>query len=246
MRASGRLIASCALLLLCLAGPLNLRAQVLVWSTGNSLGGTQSVANYLTASGSFSSVTAFDGTRVLSDLTAYQAILFFTNSNSSTDPVAIGNTLAAFANSGRGLVLATFSWANQGSNTLGGDIITQGLSPFVFNGTSLYTNVTMASNTGGGLFNGVTSLNGYYHDAVTLTSGSTLLASWSDGRPLEAQRGNIIGINLFPDATAGSLSGNYQALFSNAVLKVIPEPATAALFGAGLAVLGLRRWRRRR
>jgi hypothetical protein len=215
------------------------RAQILIWSAGNSQAATQNVATAIASLGGFSSVTAIDSLTVpLSTLMNYQEVLFFTNSNAGADQVAIGNELASFAATGRGLVLATFSWADQGSNTLAGGIITSGLSPFVFSGTTLYSSVTMASNDGSALFAGVTTLNGYYHDSVTLTPGSVLRGTWSDGFPLLATHGNVVGVNLFPDPSAGNLSGNFNQLFVNALnFASIPEPPVFLTLGAGLLLL---------
>jgi hypothetical protein len=45
--------------------------------------------------------------------------------------------------------------------------------------------------------------------------------------------------------TTGDIN-NFVVPWLRNSLSVIPEPSTAALFGAGLAVLGLRVWRRQR
>lgn len=220
-------------------------AQVLVWSTGNSQTNTQAVANYLTASNLFGTVTAIDSTNLtLANLSEYKAVLFFTNSSTGSDSLN-GNVLADYAALGRPLVLATFSWANQGGNTLSGRIITDGISPVVLNGSSAYSNVSMASNDGSVFFTGVTSVTGYYHDRVTAATGATIRATWSDGTPLLVTKNNVVAVNLFPDPVAGSsnLSGDYQKLFVNALYYAVPEPSTYALMAVGL---GLVFWLRRR
>jgi hypothetical protein len=239
------------------------RAQVLIWSTGNSQPKDQAIASWLTATGLPGSVTAYDGyygtTGTLgttespisfSDLQGFQAILYFSNSNSSADPTVIGNVLAQFANTGHRLVIATFAYANQGTNTLGGDIINNSISPVVLQGSTLYSNATMASNVGGPLFAGVSTISGYYRDSVTPVTGATVLATWSDGKPLVVSKGNVIAITLFPDDSYASISGDYKQLFTNALtVQSIPEPSESALLALGLALLGIRcgfRWRRRK
>lgn len=210
---------------------------------GNYQGGTQAVADYLTNSGQFSSVTAINSTTLtISDLDDYQAVLFF--SNGSGDPLT-GNALADFADLGRRLVIATFAWANQGGNTLGGRIISDSISPVVLNGSSLYSNVTIASTDGSSLFTGVTSIQGYYHDSVVPVAGAQVHASWSDGTPLLVSKNNVVAVNLFPDATSGSVSGDYQQLFVNALVMPVPEPGTYALLGLGLGVVIWIQFRRR-
>lgn len=239
------------------------RAQFLVWSTGDSTSNDQAIANWLTATGLPGPVTAYDGyngaTGILgttgspisaSDLQGFQAILYFSNSNSGADPAAIGNALAQFANTGRRLVIATFAYADQGTNTLGGNIITNSISPVVLNAPTLYSTATMASNVGGPLFAGVHTISGYYRDSVTPVAGATVLATWSGGDPFVVSKGNVIAITLFPDASYGSVSGDYEQLFTNALtVASIPEPPDYVLLALGLALLGCRhgsRWRRRK
>ncbi len=227
-----------------LAFTAGLNAQVLVWSTGNSSTGTQAVANYLTSTNRFGTVTAINATTMtLADLDDYKAVLFFTNSSSGSDSLN-GNVLADYANLGRPLVLATFSWADQGGNTLAGRIISQSISPVVFNSGSAYSTVTMASNDGSVFFTGVSAVGGYYHDRVTAVTGATIRATWSDGTPLLVTKANVVAVNLFPDPTAsGNLTGDYQKLFSNALYYAVPEPSTYALMAVGV---GLIFWLRRR
>lgn len=231
-----------AIALAALAGSAIASNNVLVWSTGN-WGMTQGVADYLQASGQFDSVTALEqDTGVsLATLNAYDKVLYFSNASDSQDPNEIGNTLADFADTGKRLVLTTFSWANQGGNTLGGRIINDGISPFTINGSSFYTNVVIGSTDGSAFWTGVNSITGFFHDNVGVTSGATLRGTWSDGSPLLATKGNVVAINLFPDDSYGNVFGDHRQLFVNS-LGGIPTPGT---LGA-LSVLGLAALRRRR
>lgn len=233
------------LLLAALAATSPVRAQtVLIWSMGNSQANTQGVANWLTASGQFTSVAAYDGTaKTLTDLLAYDEVLFFSNSNSGSDPL-VGNVLADFAATGRRLVVATFAYANQGSNTLGGRFITDSISPVTLDATTLYSNATLGTTDGSALFSGVSSITGYYRDSVTPTVGATIRATWSDGKPMVVSKNNVIAITLFPDDSHAQVSGDYRKLFINSLLpSAIPEPSTYVLLALGLGGL---LWRSRR
>jgi hypothetical protein len=193
-------------------------ATALVWATGNQGGGTAGVAAYIMRLGCFTQVDAVDADLVpLSTLQNYDAVLYFSNSSSTQDPTAIGNVLADYAGTGKRLVVATFAWAEQGSNTLGGRFITDGISPLLANGLSLYSNVTMANNDGSCYFTNVNSVTGYYHDNVILSSGAVLHASWSDGMPLLADKANVVAIDLFPDDSFGQIGGDYAQMFANAM-----------------------------
>jgi len=198
-----------------------LAQDVLVWSTGNEDGSTQGVANYLVATGLIDSAVASQNLNLtLADLLNYDAVLFFTN-GCAGDMVAIGDILADYADTGRRLVLATFAWADQGCNTLAGRIIADGLSPFIFEGPSLYLPVTMDWNDGHPFFGGVNSLSGYFHDDVTTVAGATLHATWNDGEPLLAERLNVVAVNLFPDDYWGSIGGDYDTLFANTLAWLV-------------------------
>ena len=213
--------------------------DVLVWSTGNGGGDTGAIAGWLQASGEFDSVTGIDQTNLgLSDLLNYDRVLFFTNGSGGSDPNN-GDVLADFADTGRRLVVATFSWADQGGNTLGGRFISDEISPFVVNGGSLYSNATIGSTDGSFYWNGVNSIDGYYRDNVALTSGSVLHGSWSDGVPLVADKGNVAAVNLFPDDSYGNVSGDHRQLFVNAL--AVPAPAALSLLAMGGMVATRRR-----
>ncbi len=231
-----------AIALVALAGSANAET-VLVWGTGNGGYGTDDIAAWLQASGRFDSVSWLDQDNGvdLATLNAYDKVLYFSNSSSTQDPNEIGDVLADYADTGKRLVLATFAWAQQGGNTLGGRIMSQGISPFTITGGSFYTNVTIGSTDGSLFWGGVNSIDGFFHDDVGVAAGATLRGSWSDGSPLLATKGNVVGVNLFPDDTWGWVSGDHQQLFINA-LDEVPAPGTVG----ALSIFGLAALRRRR
>src|SRR6185295_3734745 len=113
---------------------------------------------------------AQDATIPFNQLNSYDRVLYFSDGSAGQDPDGIGDQLDLFAGTGKRLVIAVFSWADQGNNTLGGDIIQNGTSPFVLQGGSLYSNVTMQGNDSSAFWIGVNSLQGYFHVDVTPTT----------------------------------------------------------------------------
>ncbi|MFM7200230.1 MAG: putative metal-binding motif-containing protein [Myxococcota bacterium] len=194
------------------------KISALLWGTGGASGIT-SIASYLMATGKFTKVDTSTATNnTLSTLVNYDAVLFYTNGSSGSDSTN-GNVLADYADTGRRLVVCTFSWANQGNNTLSGRLITGQLSPFVLTATTLYKDATISNKDSSSAFvSGVNSITGMYRDAVTLVSGATSYATWSDGYPLIARKGNVVGVNLFPDDSYGGVSGDFKQLFINALV----------------------------
>ncbi len=215
--------------------------NVLVWATGESFPlGT----SYLDSSGAFDSVTTVlsNSTLSFSTLNSYDKVLYYSNSSSGVDATSVGDVLADFVDTGKRLVLATFSWANQGGNTLGGRIVSDELSPYAVAGNSLYTSETMASNDGSVWFDGVNNLNVYFHDDVALTSGAVSHGTYTDGRSILATKGNVVGLNMFPNEAWGNIGGDYQRLAVNSLAgEPVPEPATMAALGLGLAAVSRRR-----
>jgi hypothetical protein len=75
----------------------------------------------------------------------------------------------------------------------------------------------MLSNDGSPLFNGVTSVDAYYHDDVVLTTDAVQRATWDDNSPMVASKANVFGVNYFPDDSFGAISGDYDVLLANAI-----------------------------
>ncbi len=239
-----------SLFVLAIAGAASLAQasnKVLVWSTGNNAfgGHTEQIAAYLTASGKFDSVDWQDTDSALpySTLNTYDRVLYFSNASNLQDPAAIGNVLADYADSGRRLALGVFSWADQGGNTLGGRIISDGISPFTLTGPSLYFTSSLGSTDGSAYFTGVSTLSAYFRDSVSITPGATLRGSWLDGTPMLATKGNVVGVNFFPDASFGNIAGDYQQAIINS-LATVPSPGAFTLTGAGFLAITTRRRRR--
>lgn len=212
-----------------------------VWSTGEF--SPNSVTDFLSASGQFSSVTQIntnDASAV--NLSGFDSVLYYSNGSQDQDPTAIGNKLADYADTGHRLVIATFAFANQGNNTLAGRIMTAGYSPYSVAGSSLYTTSTLGATDGSAFWNGVNSISNHFRDNVSVVAGATNLGSYADGVSLLAKQGNVVGLNLFPNGSYLGVSGDYQQLTINALTvnaAAVPEPTT--MVALGLGVLALKR-----
>jgi hypothetical protein len=206
---------------MCCVSYLSAADTVLVWATGNGDADTPSVAAYLMSIGGFTTVDVIDqeATVPLATLTSYDAVVYFSNQVQTQDPVAIGDVLADYADAGGCLVIASFAWSDQGNNSLAGRIIDDGLSPFVANGPPAYTSASMDWNDSSAMFDGVTSLTTHFQNDVSLTTGAVLRATLDDGLPLVASKGDVVGVNYFPDHFFNDPIGDYDVLMTNAVLS---------------------------
>ncbi|MDP9109983.1 MAG: PEP-CTERM sorting domain-containing protein [Pseudomonadota bacterium] len=226
---------TCALCGVALAA--NAAPSIAVVSTGNDGQATARLAGWLNATGNFSAVAAIDRTTIsYADLSGYDEVLFFTNVGGT--PTDSGDALATYVQTGRRLVIAPFSFGQGGDNAVGGAFLSGGYSPFRTIGPSLYSNATIGSTDGSGFFSGVSSVTGFYRDNVVASTGATLRGSWSDGAALVATKGNVVGVNLFPDDSFDHVSGDNRQLFVDALISPIPEPSTVLSLLTGLLLLG--------
>lgn len=147
-------------------------------------------------------LTVIDLRNSTPDLSAYDAVLSFTD-GSPLDPTAWGNALADFVDAGGGVVQATFSW-NVGP---GGRWFSGGYSPFTTASQSQGTRLTLGTvhDPSHPVMSGVTNFDGgqsSYHNTGTVAQGATLIAEWSNARPLVAEMpgfaAGIIGLNFYP------------------------------------------------
>jgi len=178
----------------------------------------------LMGTGDFSAVDLIDchsTTPSLATLQGYSGVMVWSD-NTFANSAALGDNLADYADGGGTVVLAAF-----GDTTVGGAYQVEGrlrtssYSPFVPGTAVSGTQMTLAADVPGNqLLNGVSSFNGgtnSWHDAVTLNSGATQVAHWTDGTPLVAFKGNVVGLNFFP-YSSDSVSGDWLSSTNGAQL----------------------------
>jgi hypothetical protein len=167
------------------------------------------VQTYLMNTGMFNLVdTEINSTPTLETLRNYDAILVWAD-NSLDDTV--GDTLAAYIDEGGGVVSAVFNlftgWGIEGTrfNT---DYLLLNLGNFASGATTTLGTVYDANHP---IMEGVTSLtnpNEYRSNNATMTTGSEVIAEWSDGLPLVVVKENLgpanarrADINIFPPSS---------------------------------------------
>jgi parallel beta-helix repeat protein len=203
----------------------------------------QDVKNTIVATGKYNSgqVDIFNvasSTPTLATLNNYSSVLVFSD-NFFQDPNTLGNNLASYVNEGHGVVDAMFD--NLNGFALGGIWASGEYSPLVAGGsTGGSAGLGAVAQPGHAVMAGVTSFFGG-GASYRGTSGVTgpLIASWSDGQPLVAEKlgrfGKIIGLNFWPVSNnvfgAGWIASTQGGLLmANALQYTAPAPPTAASF----------------
>jgi len=199
---------------------------------------TADVVNRLSSSQLFETVDNFDGrvaTPTLAQLTAYDAVLV-ANGSAWSSAANMGTVLAAYVDGGGGVVLAVFSTSNtpSGPAFLAGNW-TAAYNCMVPGPTSFGTgSVTLGAipDQNHPIMIGVETFDGGFRSFrptnTTLAPGATLVASWSDGKPLVAvgpkvnrcDLGFIVdSSDVQPDLWVSSTDG--AKMMANALLHVI-------------------------
>lgn len=152
-------------------------------------------------------------TPTLAQLTPYDMVVSM-NEEGYFDPVAYGNVLADYVDSG-GFV---FQYAYDTENQLlpKGRFSDQGYPPLI-PGENPNEAVTLGEfNASSPLMQGVTTLQSSWNTEAELAPGATLVAKWSDGRNLLAFKGRVASATAYLGDEA-VWSGDYGRMTINAL-----------------------------
>lgn len=164
---------------------------------------------------------AYYGTPLLGQLQQYDIVYAFSN-DPWFDAVAMGNVLADYEDAGGVVVVGTFAWNNMGGWLLQGRWMTGGYSPYEASDQTTFSldtaNITDPSHP---LMQGVNSLSVFYRSVLTLASGATSVADWTDGSPAVAYQVNNghtgVAINAYLGERAPNpFSGDWGRVIVNA------------------------------
>ena len=192
------------------------------------------VRSKLLSTGLFEAVDLFDasvGTPSIAALRPYDAALV-TNVGPWSDRSALGNVLKQYVDEGFGVVQTTFTVNGVPNSDLAGGWDASYRS-IVFSSTaSGPATLGTLADPNHPILNGVSVFNGgqfsFRPNGTTLTPGATLIASWSDGKPLVAvgPKINRADLGFFP--VSSDVNGSYWAsntdgvkLLGNALMYVI-------------------------
>jgi hypothetical protein len=148
-------------------------------------------------------------TPTLAELLQYDAILTWSDEDYAA-PGPLGDVLADYVDSGRGVVQAVFSFHPTLPMRLDGRWRTEAYEPFSFSAARRLAGMTLvATQPLHPILSGVASFNGGssgFHGIVTPRACAEVVAHWSNGQPLVAARlgprgGRVIGLNFFPPSS---------------------------------------------
>jgi hypothetical protein len=153
------------------------------------------------------SIDVGSSTPTLSQLSAYQAVLVFSDEVGFANPDALGDLLADYVDAGGGVVLAGRAFVPGFS--LGGRFAAEGYSPLTVDGVGVggeQMQVTFDLASHATLSRVVRVYGGAdstHASGIVETPGSIRVASWTDGEPFSAHRfnfgrGNVVALNWRP------------------------------------------------
>lgn len=153
------------------------------------------------------------GTPSLAQLQQYDTVAVWSGCP-FIDSVTLGDNLVAYMQGGGVVVAFNFSWHSSAS--ILGNWITGNYSPFNRPGVDNPTDGTLGSCSTAQLCAGVAALSASNRQTLTLASGATLAATWNDGTPLMAYKGQAVGVSAYIGDFSCCWSGQYARIIVNA------------------------------
>lgn len=156
------------------------------------------------------------GTPTLAELSAYDVVFVSTNWP-ILDAGALGDRLADFVDMGGRVVLTMSSWIDGYFPwDVAGRFASGGYHPFVPADTRTSVSKSLGSfDASHPLMSGVSTLSVMFSSSPAPAQGTYVVASWDDGSPAVAVKGNVVALNVLPQE--GYVSGDRLPIFSNAV-----------------------------
>jgi hypothetical protein len=206
------------------------------------------VQEKLLGTGFFSTVDIYNISQVtptLSQLQQYCGVLVYSNGAGYADPFTLGNNLADYVDGGGGVVVAVFANA---SIPFSGRWDTDNYWTLLpgNQGQGLPLTIGTVPEPGSPLMAGVASFNGgassYHNSDGGVHGNATIVANWSNGRPLVLRREDLgaprVDLNFFPPSDAErpdfwDQNTDGDRLMGNALLYVCsqPTPVEATTWG---------------
>jgi VCBS repeat-containing protein len=160
--------------------------------------------------GNIDIVGATSGTPSLTKLRSYDAVFVF-SVNGFQNSFQLGDNLAAYADLGGGVVVATHTFTPSGAGSLQGRLVSDGYVPFTPGEVKRFIarrlgQVLLPDHA---LMAGVSSFHGgpySLHNNVGVRSGATLVAKYDNGVPLVAfkpvAKNYVVGLNFYSPSSA--------------------------------------------
>jgi Divergent InlB B-repeat domain len=175
---------------------------------------------------------AGSGTPTAIQLEGYDLVVSFSDAPYN-DPVAYGNALADFVDSGGAVI--QYSYDNNSLLQPTGRFASGGYPPFIPGSIPNDPTTLGAHDASSPLMQGVSTLNTADNTDPTLAPGATLVASWADGRQAIAYKGRVASVSAYiGDAQgAGIWSGDFARVAVNTVRWLGRHTLTVAKQGSG-------------
>ncbi|OLS28918.1 MAG: hypothetical protein HeimC2_03560 [Candidatus Heimdallarchaeota archaeon LC_2] len=152
---------------------------------------------------------AQSATPALTDLSSYPLVILMNNWN-YYNSTAMGNVVADYIDQGGKVLLLAHSFSS-GYSILG-RFNSSGYSPVW--GSVSNINRTYDGLSNHAIMNGINSFNPGYAQTVSLTSGAKLVASYTDGQPMVAEKGSVVALNAYVGL---NVVGDLGEIITNAV-----------------------------